>query len=153
MIINVRDESLMYYADSGSWSPLAINGADLSIPYDIAFSASGILQQNVVIGSFVSPRTIDVDALAPGSVAYADSTAKSTYTLKLFKVVSGVPTEVGTVTFNIGSNIGVIVIGSAFTLVPGNVLQLKTDPVAVPDPSLKDIAITIIGCSITQQCT
>ena len=153
MIIHVRDESLMYYPDSGSWSPLAINGADLSIPYDIAFSASGILQQNVVIGSFVSPRTIDVDALAPGSVAYADSTATSTYTLKLFKVVSGVPTEVGTVTFNIGSNIGVIVIGSAFTLVPGNVLQLKTDPVAVPDPSLKDIAITIIGCSITQQCT
>lgn len=153
MVIHVRDDGLIYYADNGIWVPLALNGGDLSIPYDIAFSVSGILQQNTVVGSFAIVRLIDIPAGAAGSIAFANDPATlASYTVKIVLVSGGTPSDVGTVTFNVGSTAGVITIGTALNLVPGDILQVWTDPVAIPDPGLKDVAITLVGCSVTSQC-
>lgn len=151
MSIYVRDEALMYYA-AGTWIPIAIDKADLSIPYDIAFSVSGILQQNVVVGSFVSVRTITVPVGAVGSIALARSAPiASDYALSIEHTTGGITTTVGSVTFNIGSTTGIISLPSVLTLIPGDILRLLTDVLVVPDMGLMDVAVTVVGRSISSQ--
>jgi len=143
-----NDDADGWYGSYKSYNGTYVNL--IALPYDIAFSSSGLLQPNLIVGSFAITRDITIEAGAAGSYAYADVAAiDAPYTMQLIvKSNSGATiNNIGTVLFPIGNNDGVITITSQVDLAPGHVIQLATDN-TTPDSALKNIGITIVSESM-----
>jgi len=155
MVIHVRDENMLFYADGSSWVPVAVNGGPISIPYDIAFSIIGALQQNTLMGIYSVSRSLVVNDPSLSIAITTEIAADISSDLILRKVdgVTHVISDVGTITFAAGSLTGVIVIPSTISLVRGDSVQLWTDPANAADPTLGGIGITIVACATTDQCS
>lgn len=115
-----------------------------TIPYDISFFIAGTMVYGASdVGSFLSPRTIVVNASInqPLGVCKTAPVTSVTYTLKL----NGF--SVGTVSFNAGLTTMTYSIPSPFTMNRGDVLDLYTP--STIEPNIKDVTIILTGTSQT----
>ena len=118
------------------------NAGATAIPIEVGFYIEGIsLAANDHKGLYVLTQNATF-ASGVASEAYANVVSIATQTYDLQK--NGV--SFGSVTFNIGTNVGTVTIGASTSFVKGDRLEIFGD--ASPDGTLDEVAITLTG-SIT----
>lgn len=158
MIAHINSEGKMAYSYGGNWVRLSSEGhnhdgeyAPLvhthNFPYDMAFFIAGTMQQTTTVGSFAITRNVTVPAGAIGSVAKADIAATDPVSFSITNNGS----VVGSIGFTAGNVVGIINIPIQLNLISGDILQIKTQ--AFIDPTLRDVSITIVGCTTAINCT
>lgn len=113
--------------------------ANFTIPYDIGFFAAGTMQQDTVVGSFIVTRNVTIAASAIGSLAVCGTAP--TVNISLDINVNGI--SVGTVDFLSGSTNGSFTVSSQINLVPGDIIELKTQ--STVDITFADVSVTLVG--------
>ena len=156
MVAYVTDEQRIYHAGGSpvTWIPMMNQNDSFYMPYDLMFYFGGAMTAtNSVVGTFIAPRTIEIKANFPGSLAESDTaaTAETIYDIQ-YKPSAGSFSSVGTLTFGAGSKVGVFdSIGSPGTGISmgiGDILKMVTQSGTV-DATIADVAVSIIACALT----
>ena len=126
-------------------------GGSSTIPYDLAYYIAGnMLFPDAIAGSFLAIREITLSANLVGSLARA-KVAPTGDTVYVINVDNGVTiTQVGTITFLSGDRDGSFTFASEIILQIGTTLEVVNP--AVLDATIKDVAITLIGCAESIPC-
>lgn len=113
--------------------------------YDVSGGAPGTLSGGQIVCQHSVVRNLSLAAGFPGSQAYAITAPAAQAVFVVNRLVSGTPTQIGTVTFAAGSNTGVFAStsGAAYTASPGNVIQIQAP--ATADSSMASVSITLLG--------
>ncbi len=116
------------------------------IPYDIAYFLQGYTVPAEMVGSYIATRDIAFGQDDERNMARA--TVAPNLVDQVFQIkYQGV--QVGTITFVIGSFVGVVLL-DALLMLPSQVLQIFTAPAF--DQAIKDVSITLVGCSNVSSC-
>ena len=110
-------------------------------PYDFNYAAYGVIGASSIIGSTLIPRPLLLPAGLADSVALCEILPTIESIIDI--LVDGV--SIGTVTFAVGTAIGVVTSALAQNLVPGDLLQLKTRGVGEFDVEMSGINVTLVG--------
>jgi len=149
MLAYVIADSAHYMAEGGSW--LRVGTYPQSIPYDISYFIAGqMIFSNTPVGVFVAPRQIELETGLPGAVARARVAPAANVTYTLVTDDGTTVTPVGTVDFVSGNRNGTFTLPAPVTLVSGVSLEMVT-PVTL-DPSIQDVAVTVVGCAQAGYC-
>jgi hypothetical protein len=145
-----------YFAEGGAWNPIQIFGETITLPYDMAFFFTGTLFQSTTVGSFAITRTVTMTEVDVEADSFAAADIAATDAPFAFEIVQRTPpgaaSVVGTVTFAIGSEVGVVDWVADSVLSPGDLLQIRTDGVTAIDSTLEDITVTLVGCADADSC-
>jgi hypothetical protein len=105
--------------------------------YDIAFFASGLMENNETLFRMVASRPFGIQVNAPESVAISRVAANATTDISLQK--NGV--QFGTITFAAASTNGVFSVAGTTLFEPGDILSLVGP--ATADTALRDLSVTL----------
>lgn len=149
MVAYVVADGAHYLAQAGAWARMATYALD--IPYDISYFISGqMLFTDTPVGSLLATRQIDLAAGLPGALARAKVAPLAPVTYIIRVDDGATETPVGQIDFAAGSKVGVFTFASPLTLVAGHALEVVTPSIA--EPTIEDIAITIVGCAKATYC-
>jgi len=119
-----------------------------ALPYDLSFYVYGkFTDANESIGGILCVRHIFLAAMLPLARTRCLVVPQTPQTIGI--TLNGV--EIGTVNFSANANLGSFNFPTAYTLVPGDVLGIKSP--ATPDANMAYIFITIPGCAQIDLCT
>jgi hypothetical protein len=115
-----------------------------STQHGFGFSIQGRPSDGQVIGIAVFPKPMTFTSAATGDAVVSTTPAHASAVFSLLTPVSGVFTQVGTITFAAGSTTGVVAwSGGQYTLAAN--AQLKMVAPAIQDPALSDISGKVVG--------
>lgn len=155
MVATVLDGSndTVFFADGANWQGLSRTDHTHNNPYDIEFFITGPLPISKNLCMFAIPRIISVAATAATSraIVTVPATASPTTLLILRDVAPTYtsPVPIGSISFAVGSNTGVITWGSNVTFAPGDRIIIATD--SAPS-DVDEISITIVACEPVVEC-
>lgn len=117
------------------------------VPYDLCFFLQGYMVSAEVVGAISINRDMIISENDPRCRAHA-ATAPNTDDQTFIIKRNG--TQIGTITFSIGSTIGAVLID--YQLVSAGDTITITSPAGTLDYAIKDISVTLTGCSEISSC-
>ena len=117
------------------------------IPYDMCFFIQGYMVPSEVVGSISVSRDIVIaenDIRHKAHAAVAPTVEDQVFLIKHDGI------QIGTITFSLNDTVGVVLIDYRLVTV-GDVITLTTAP-GVVDYSIKDVSVTLVGCSEVSSC-
>jgi hypothetical protein len=151
------DLNALHYYDGADWLSAAFqapvnftagNGIDITddvisvTDHDIAFSCPGLVPAGVVF-QFSTVHAFDLPASLTGSYAHAITAATAETVLTIYKKVPlGVPTVIGTLTFDAAADTGTFSFASAQSFAANDLLYFT---LGSADTTLANVSVTLHG--------
>lgn len=111
------------------------------------FFAQGLLTSGETLGQGIFPTDMEFVDGDPATIVECTVPATGTVTLALVTFVSGISTQIGTITFTVGALTGITTWQAGdYTLPAGNIIQVMVPGAA--DPTLAYITATINGSPV-----
>lgn len=116
-------------------------------PYDICFFMQGYMVADEIVGSYVASRDIVLAANAEFNIARA-RIAPDTQLQGFTILHNGL--AIGTIDFDVGEEIGTIT-NIARLISRGDLIQIQVNSGSI-DWTIRDVSVTLVGCSSIQDC-
>lgn len=119
-----------------------------AVPHDISTFVRGTYTASLVMYRYVAAHTLSFPANWSNSFAYSQSAPTSTIQCTITKISGNNTTNVGTINFLNNSTTGSFGIAAAFSLQPGDIIEIKAPSSA--DQSFAGLSLSLV-CNMATQ--